>query len=207
MAFFSISAKKITFVVVYLMLIYTVCYGFSAGAQDSGSYTVVVPTIAQSRLEVNTTVVEAESDSGWFGALVGLIVGTIIAVVTFPIGGVVLGSAVATLSGTLPVAIAVSLPIAGAVVGYGLDYGVHALGFDMPWDDFVGSLQQFFGSVFDLFLFMVSFLTFGLVGDAFVGFPPEFFWIPYLMALPVWLYFLIIVAGFAVEAWKAVKIW
>jgi len=207
LSFFKISVKTIVFVVIYLMLVYTVCYGFT-GARSGQDYVVVMSDIPMSRtnitVDINATIIEG---SGNLWGLIGAVAGFIVA-------GVATVLSLGALSGvTVPVMITLGSGIAGAGAGYfiggaigrGVTQGMLDADIEVPWQDLSLAVTAFFGSIIDLFLFMVSFLTFGLIGDAFIGFPSELVWIPFLMALPVYLYFMIIVAGFAVEVWKGSK--
>jgi len=75
-------------------------------------------------------------------------------------------------------------------------------GFDekQTWLD---GVTQFFGTIIDTFAYMINFLTFNF--QAGVPLPFVISWLPFLMAVPVWIYIGLLVAPYAIEALKAIS--
>lgn len=199
-SFFKIDVRVITVVVVYLTLIYTTVYCFSAVGTDA-EFGVITPDVVPDKVyKVSSNEQNASDDanSGWFVGIVGFILG-VLTVLSVPV----------TFGMTLPLAVAVvgSFTLGGALIGVGVSKLGRALDVEIPFSGFLEGVKGFLGAILDLFVFIGGFLTFGLIADTGLVVPDSFAWLLFFMVFPVWLYFLVISAGFAVEAWKAVKAW
>lgn len=203
--FFKISAKTLTLMMVYIFLVYSVTYSFSFVAGQTG-YVGVLPSITVTKTNITQEEINATINEG-YGLLTG-IVGAII--------GVLAGVAIVMTWGAATPFVAIALGgavtgigvIGGYEIGYGISAYAHSQGISLAFDDFVVGLRTFFGSILDFFFFAIGFLTFGVFGTtASMGLPNEFYWIVFFMTFPVWIYFLVLVAGFGIEAWRSVKSW
>jgi len=68
------------------------------------------------------------------------------------------------------------------------------------------AVEKFFGSIGETFNFIIKFMSFDFVADAdeSLDYPAELRWIPFMMAVPVWIYIGLLVAPYAIEALKAI---
>lgn len=200
-SFFHISAKTLSIVIVYLILVYTFFYSVGA-ARSSADFKVIMPKVTVTKTSISQDSINASVDQG--NGILGAIIGAIV------VGLAALATAV-TLGAASPVLFAAVGVVAGGITGYIGGYFIsgvaRAAEVELPWNDFAFALRGFFGSIFDLFMFLVDFLTFGIIIDAGIYVPVVFSVLLFLMTFPLWIYFLIIVAGFATEAWKSVKAW
>jgi len=69
-------------------------------------------------------------------------------------------------------------------------------------DNWWEGVKQFFGTIVDTFAYMINYLTFNF--QAGVELPIVISWLPFMMALPVWIYIGLLVAPYAIEALKSI---
>lgn len=195
MSFFHISPKTFTVIVIYLTLVYTLVYSFGV-AGVSNELVVVTPDVVPVEMHKVTSDEQNQSedvDTGFLFAIFGVVAGVLIVVTGgwFALAIPIIGSGL----------------FGGFLLGVGVSNLGRALDVELPFSGFLNAIKGFFGAILDLFLFIGKFMTFGLISDTGIVIPSAFGWLIFLMTFPVWIYMLIIVAGFSVEAWKAVKAW
>jgi len=190
-----------------MIVLYTIMYGVAGGGTAyTGDVNVAVPDIKEVHHETsyNDGTPEPENDpnsNGIFFAIIGAIASTLCVIAlpfTFGLSSLGLGvtTGIMVIGGTT---------VAGYAVGYLSAEGANYIGLNLPWLDFIEGLSTFFGGILDLLTFIVGFATFGVIGNAFVGMPAEFYWIGFIMTFPVWVYFMIIIAGFCVDIFNSAK--
>lgn len=198
-----LSTRIVVICIVYLTLMYTSVYAFTATTTVRDFN---VQTYYTAPMEVNVTNIPGDGNvsgseilSGMFGGgLIGFIIGL----------AAIIGIGLATAGiGVIPaVGVVVASTTIGGATG-GLLVGWDEAGIiDIPLADALVAVDQFIGHVIGMFGYMISFTL--VNPNAFtdnMGMPTSMLFIVYFMIMPIWVYFGIAIVDLAHKSIKAVR--
>lgn len=201
MSWFKLSTKFFVFTIVYLMLIYTTVYAMQP-ERSKDDFAIGVPDVAMVDVNVTGEDYNASVDQG--AAIVGGVVGFLVGA----IGVALIATGVLAPVGLFIVAGGLAGALIGAEVGYQISYFNRDTMIEIGFGDIAVALKGLLGGIISVVGFILSIMTFG-VSEAIMsgGLPESFFWIAWLMTVPIWLYYIVVLTGFVIEGAKAVKLW
>lgn len=203
MGFLNLRPKILVVLVCYMIMVYTCVYAFSPRASPSGLGKQIpefdLSSFNVTSEEYNASVREEnKQNAGLLGAIIGGISVTVGVLITCVTLGVASPVGVALVAGGLGA-------IGSYFIGYHLSDGTEVV--NVGINDFLSGLKRFLGSIWSFGGFLLSILSFGLFASSTLYIPNELAVVVFLMVLPVWILIMTILSGFAIEVYKAVKIW